>query len=168
MASTYELIASQTLGSDTASVTFSSIPQTFDDLVFKYHARSTGSGSWVTGYFFFNAGQGANPTRSGRNLFGTGSSAGSDTNPNIVMANGASTTANTFSSGEIYIPNYAGSTSKTASGSAVTENNATSAIVWQSAYLGSDTAAITTIYTEMTSGSYVTGSSFYLYGISHS
>jgi hypothetical protein len=167
MATTYELIDSVTLGSAAASIAFDSIPQTYDDLAFHYSARSTGSGAWVTGYFFFNAGQGDNPTRSARNLYGTGSAVGSDGNANIVMATGASATSNTFANGEIYIPNYTGSTSKSASGSAVTENNATTAIIWQSAYLGSSTSAITKIYTEMTSGNYAAGSSFYLYGVTH-
>jgi hypothetical protein len=42
-------IAEQALGADTASVSFTSIPQTFSALVLLFNGRSTGAGSGVTG-----------------------------------------------------------------------------------------------------------------------
>ena len=45
MANTYTLIEAQTLGSSAASVTFSSIPATYTDLIIKASTRSARSGS---------------------------------------------------------------------------------------------------------------------------
>jgi hypothetical protein len=46
---TYEPIATQTLGSDQNSITFSSIPNTYTDLVFVVQAQSTAVGSNTNG-----------------------------------------------------------------------------------------------------------------------
>jgi hypothetical protein len=49
MPRTYEPIATTTLGSDQATVTFSSIPATYTDLVFVVQAQSTQAGSGANG-----------------------------------------------------------------------------------------------------------------------
>jgi hypothetical protein len=73
MPSTYEPIATQTLGSTAASVTFSSIPSTYTDLVV------VASGTFTTGddnlCMQFNGSTGAN--YSVTNIVGDGSTAGS-------------------------------------------------------------------------------------------
>ena len=60
MASTYEKIATTTLGSATASVTFSSIPSTYTDLVLVAFASNTGSDAANTGYMQYNSDSGNN------------------------------------------------------------------------------------------------------------
>ena len=52
MPATYTLIASNTLSSAAASVTFSAIPATYTDLVLRYSARSDGAS--VDDYFSLN------------------------------------------------------------------------------------------------------------------
>jgi hypothetical protein len=54
-------------------------------------------------------------------------------------------TANTFSNGEMYIPNAFGSTYKSVSADAVAENNASTAYMAMQAGLWSSTAAINQI-----------------------
>jgi hypothetical protein len=74
-------------------------------------------------------------------------------------------TTNTFSNGELYIPSYTASQNKPVGIFAVTENNATTALMGITAGLWSNTAAITSLTLAQPSGNFVTGSSFYLYGI---
>ena len=77
MASTYEAIASQTLGSNTASVTFSSIPGTYTDLVLVI-ATSGDDASPQNIVMQFNADtSGGGSNYSYTTLWGTGSTAGS-------------------------------------------------------------------------------------------
>ena len=89
---------------------------------------------------------------------------------NYVDADSA--TANTFSSNELYIPNYTISANKPMSWAGVTENNATtnnSAVIVANASLWRNTATISSItLTAAASRNFLTGSSFYLYGISKS
>lgn len=163
MARTKRLIASQTLGSDTASVTFSSLPQTYDDLVLVVSARA--NINYVDIEFNNNA-----SNYSGRFLYGSGSSAGSGTQAKFLgVVSRETNTANTFGSLELYVPNYAGSTNKSFSATSAFETNATGAEIHAVAGLWADTSAITQIkvYPE-NAADFLTGSSFYLYGISHS
>ena len=163
MATTMKLIASQTLGGTASSVTFSSIPQTYDDLLLCVSGRSG------TNYIDveFNAnGSGY----SGRFLYGNGSSAGSGTQAKFLgVVSSTANTANTFGLIEMYVPNYAGSENKSFSATSAYETNATVAEIQVVAGLWANTSAITEIkvYPESAS-TFVTGSSFYLYGIKHS
>ena len=164
MATTCKLIAKNVLGSDTASVTFSSIPATYDDLYLVCTARTSrnDTNDWLN--LSLN---GSSSNFSARTLYGTGSSAVSGTETQYVAyATANNSTANTFGSSEIYIPNYAGSTNKSYSSSAVNEGNITATIIIVAAGLWSNTAAITSIgLASANSGNLKTGSSFYLYGI---
>lgn len=54
MANTYSFIGSTTLGSATASVIFSSIPQGFNNLVIHISANCTGSGTSISQYLRYN------------------------------------------------------------------------------------------------------------------
>ena len=75
-------------------------------------------------------------------------------------------TASTFANGEIYIPNYAGSTYKSLSADSVTETNATGAVRAFHATLWSNTAAINQItLTPDAGGNFVQYSTAYLYGV---
>jgi hypothetical protein len=65
----------------------------------------------------------------------------------------------------MYLPNYAGSTNKPGSIITITESNTATLYEHTSAVLKINTAAITSVSLLTTSGNFVTGSSFYLYGL---
>jgi hypothetical protein len=161
------LIAKNVLGSDTSSVTFSSIPATHDDLWLVCSTRSTTVATQRFLGMRFNGD--SSDVYLYRRLYGTGSAAGSDTDTLTELLTGyipaASNTADTFGSLEAYIPNYAGSANKSVSASAVTENNGSTAHISAVAGLWPDTDAITSIYLFPETGNFKSGSSFYLYGI---
>jgi hypothetical protein len=169
MANTYELIASNTVGSGgAATVTFSSIVGTYTDLVIKASLRTNRGDDAIDGLVLqFNGDTGANYTN--REIFGSGSTVGSNTAVRVGLIDGSLATSNTFSSTEIYIPNYAGSNNKSVSADSVTENNATAAYQTLDAFLWSNTSAITSILFKQSNGTaFVQYSSFYLYGIKNS
>jgi hypothetical protein len=125
-------------------------------------------------YVYFN-GNGATTSYSAVRLMSDGSAASSglttgEAGIQVLGADYSSATANTFGNQELYIPNYAGSTVKQTSNFGVAETNATSL---GSAYafgavasLFNSTAAITSVTIIPVTGNWVSGSSFYLYGIS--
>jgi hypothetical protein len=166
MPNTFELIASSTVGSGgAASIDFSSIPSTYTDLCIKLSARGTGTGTARSVLISYN---GSTASFSSRFLEGSGSSAASYTSPAQFIGNitGAGATASTFSSSDIYIPNYAGSTNKSASSDAATENNATTAFADLTASLWSSTAAITQVTLTPEAGTtFAQYSTAYLYGV---
>ena len=159
---TYIKIASVEVGAGGASsIDFSSIPATYTDLILKFTARAD---SGLTGvYIAFN---GSSSSFSGKYLEGNGSSAGSGSLARYVGTESASTsTANTFSNGEIYIPNYAGSQYKSFSADDVSENNGTTAYATLNAGLWSNTAVINQITLTITGHNFVQYSTATLYGI---
>lgn len=173
MPSTYTLISSATVGSGgAASIDFTSIPQTYTDLVVRMSLRSTGD--VVNTSIRFN---GSTSGYTMTYLTGDGSSASSGTTSGFTYfltygINASSYTSNTFASTELYIPNYTGSTNKPMSMNASTENNATTAFTSAVAHLWSNTAAITSVgisaYPWGGLNNIAQGSTAYLYGISKS
>ena len=170
---TYTLIDSEILTGSQASVTFSSIPATFTDLVVRVSAR-TDFGSLVdTIEIKFN---GATTNYSDTNI-NTNSSSGSGGSTRATgaaringfrAAVGSTATSSTFSSAEFYIPSYTASQNKPMSEFNVSENNDATAYISAVAGLWRDTAAITSIgLTPLNGPNFVSGSSFYLYGISN-
>lgn len=171
---TYQLISSVTVGSGgAATIDFSSIPQTYTDLVLKVSARSSYSNPWVSIGLKFN-GAAAGTNFSWKELDGSGSAAASGNGTGDIYAGdfvGSTATANTFSNVEIYIPNYTSSNYKSVSTDSVTENNATTAVAMLGAGLWSNTAAITSLSMRLYSGVAGTISQYstaYLYGIKNS
>ena len=169
---TYNLIASNTLSSAAASVTFSAIPGTYTDLVLRLSLRSTSTNVGIE--VIFNTGtSGLYSYTSLFNSQGTPTSL-SSTNTNNVRAIGtasSASTSNTFGSIEIYIPNYTASSNKPVSAFGTTENNnATTAYFMEAtANLFRSTSAISQIVVQNTnSDTFVSGSSFFLYGIKNS
>jgi hypothetical protein len=79
--------------------------------------------------------------------------------------NASTSTASTFSNSSFYIPNYADSNNKTVSIDSVTENNGTIAFLGLSAFLWSNTAAITTVQLRLGYGNFVQHTTATLYGI---
>jgi len=173
MASTYEFIASAS-PSGVHSVTISSIPQTYDDLLIKFSLRSNYAGGGHEGQFIFNS---VTSGYTQRLLYGTGSGVGSaspGTSSNATWTLtivGGNDTSNTFSNGEIYISNYSSTTvAKSWSSDGVTENNATGALQYLVAGNNTSTAAISslTFYAWQSFINFVSGSQIYLYGIKKS
>jgi len=169
---TYTLIASNTLSSSAASVTFSSIPSTYTDLVLRYAARSDTSTTSLN--ITLNSDTATN--YSSTYVYGDGTNAvsGRDTSvANIneaVKSNSSGSTANTFTNDEIYIPSYQASQNKPLSSFAAFEtNSATNTYVGVGAHLWRNTAAVTSIQLALAGGAnFVSGSSFFLYGIKSS
>ena len=172
MPNTYTLISSNVLTSSAASVTFSSIPATYTDLVLKYASRSDTSTTSLN--ITFNSDTATN--YSSTYLYGDGTNAvsGRDTSvANIneaVKSNASASTANTFTNNEIYIPSYTVSQNKPLSSFTAMElNSATNTYVGAGAHLWRNTAAVSSIQLALAGGAnFVSGSSFYLYGIKNS
>ena len=170
MAATYELIESVVLGSAAATVTFSGIPGTFDDLAVLVSARSTRTSTVANAEFYLN---GSSTGQSFRYIisFTSTVSSGSNTGNFPFKISAASTTANTFASMEIYIPNYAGATSKSLSATNVFSSNSSSDYNFERGILAglrSSTDAITSItftHRVLDDANYASGSTFHLYGI---
>ena len=172
MANTYTLIQAQTLASSAASVTFSSIPATYTDLVLRVSSRTDAVTANDNLQVTFNSDSATNYSMT--RLTGTGSAASSLNASNQTFArvgwtDGNTATASTFGSMEVYIPSYLVSQNKPFSSFAVSEQNATAANMDAIADLWRNTAAITSLnIISNNSGNLLTGSSFYLYGIKNS
>ena len=158
-----QIIQHQELASAQASITFSSIPQTFTDLYLVFSIRQDSSGV-NQALIEFNS---SSSNFSFRVLEGSGSAASSGSNVfNYAgLVQGSASTSNTFASNSMYIPNYTSSAAKSFSTDAVTENNATAAFQHLVASLWNNTAAINSIAIKPASGNLVQYSSATLYGI---
>lgn len=170
MANTYTLISSNVLSSSAASVTFSAIPATYTDLVVRTSTRDdradtqnaiemTLNGNTSNVYSLTRLGGDGTNTSSAR----TSSQAFAQ----IYYENSTNSTVSTFTSSEFYIPSYLVSQNKPISTVTMTERNLTEAFIHATAVLFSSTTAISSFTLAPTSASFVSGSSFYLYGISN-
>jgi len=170
--STYNLIASQVVGSGGASaITFSSIPQTYTDLLLKISARMAPN---TTGEYIQMSFNGVTTNLSSKILYGYTTNASSYNESSVLALGifpGVGTTSNTFGTSETYIPNYTSSNYKSVSTDEVSENNSSStnaAYQYLIAGLWSSTAAITSITLSAQTTSILQYSTFYLYGIKNS
>lgn len=161
---TYTQIASTTLGSSAASVTFSSIPSTYTDLVivsFSANTAINGNGQGIR----FNSDTATNYSKT--YLYGDGTSAVSGrgtSQTNISISNLPISSTGVFAATVTNIQNYSNATTyKTVLSRGGGANTGNLVI----AYVGTwrSTAAITTIDLINDSGSFITGSTFNLYGI---
>ena len=170
MANTFELIQAFTVSTPANSITLSSIPATYTDLVLETSLRTDRAD------YGDNVGLQFNSSTSGysdRRLYGYGTGAGSDSGSSTYLrcsrVDAALNTASTFSNGSIYIPNYAGSTNKSVSIDNVYENNASgNAYCEMYAGLWSNTAAINSIKLYLVDAgvlNFVANSTVYLYGV---
>ena len=167
MADTYTLISSVTVGAGGAAyIEFTGIPTSYTDLCVKWSGRGD-NGSARDAYISFN---GTTTGFSYRSLIGNGATASSANASNglIGIFDGSVPTANTFSNGEFYIPNYQASTNKSISGDSATENNGTTAYAYLTATLSTNTSVISSLRLTPDSGNFVQYSTAYLYGIKNS
>jgi hypothetical protein len=161
MATTYEPIATQTLGSSASSVTFSSISGIYTDIILVCNPITAVTTGQIA--IRLNGDTGTNYSRT--ILWGNGSAAGSYRNTNENYAyTGYYTNLWTNPTTVIFnINNYSNATTnKTILGRSSNAGEASMASVnlWRS------TAAITSIQLTISGGSsYSTGSTFTLYGI---
>jgi hypothetical protein len=169
MATTYEAIATVTVGSGgAATIDFTSIPATYTDLCLVSSVRTSRGAYHESLTMTFN---GASTNRTNRRLYGDGATPNStsDTLMYGSQASGSTATASTFGSSTIYIPNYTSSNNKSSSEEGVSENNATNAFAELNANLWSSTAVINQItLTPENSGTIQQYSTATLYGIKNS
>lgn len=175
MANTYTLIQAQTLASSAATVTFSSIPATYTDLVLRCSTRDTvaGAGNGSLALTF----NGIATNYHSIFIRGNGSAAASSSGgggvttyidaANGITADSAGNTASTFANTEIYVPSYLVSQNKPVSTFSVSENNSATAFLGAAAGIWANNAAITSLIMAATTA-FDIGSSFYLYGIKNS
>ncbi len=146
---TMTLVSTVTVGAGgSSSITFSAIAGTATDLLLVYSLRSNrASADNDNPMVNFNSDTGSN--YSIRWLRGNGSAASSFGTTTTFLYGGNTTatvsTASTFANAQMYIPNYAGSTSKSISIDSVNENNDITAYASINAGLWTGTAAITSI-----------------------
>jgi hypothetical protein len=172
MAATYKLIASQTLSTNAANVTFNSIPSTYTDLVLRVSGRDTYTNT-ADAILYLQINSSSTQAYSDTVLYANHSNVNSyrNTIPNNTGTenygtSAASATANAFGSLEIYIPNYAGSTKKMfySFGTPETIGRTLTFGMGISASLSSITDPITQLVVKP-SVNFVAGSTFYLYGV---
>ena len=166
MANTFVKIAAVTVGSGgAANIDFTSIPSTYTDLCLKVSSRLSGTDTPVSVRF-----NGSTSNFSWKRIYGSGASVSSQSGTDTYWfyTDTSAQTSNTFGSGEIYIPNYAGSTNKSVSSESLTENNATTAEAFIVAALWSNTAAINQITLVPLTGNFTQYSTATLYGIKNS
>lgn len=159
MAATYDPIATQTLGSSATSVTFSSIPSTYTDLVLVYSAQNNASSANVT-TMRFNGDTGTN--YSDTYMYGNGTSAatGRDTNQSVMSAGDIpGTTGSTWSANIINVMNYSNTTTNK---TAIMRHN-TNGVTVASVGLWRSTSAINSI--TLIANTFSAGSTFSLFGI---
>jgi hypothetical protein len=154
---TYEAIATQTLGSAAASVTFSSIPQTYTDLMLIIIGNAGGS---TSASMRFNSDTGTN--YSNTYAQGDGSGVGNFRDVNVT-SNWAGSFYNTTtpSTAKHSIMNYANTTTFKSS---IIRADYGIGFTVIAAQLWRNTAAITSI-TLATGANFSTGATFSLYGI---
>jgi hypothetical protein len=177
MANTYFAVAKQVLASPSSSVTFSSIPQTYNDLIIRVSAHSTygstldylvtrlngdSSSNYTMLQFYGN-----DPSVGAAALY-TG---GSTYMPNIqIPTDGINTLY--FNTMELYLPKYTAASQKqfrvwNSSPAPTSTSTATQISAMGHYYTG--TSAISSIsFAPLNGSNFGTGSSFYIYGINNS
>lgn len=162
---TMTLVSTVTVGAGgAASIEFTGIPQTGQDLMVVLSGRVTAAVVAADLFFYINNSN----TGVVRWLRGTGSVAESKNYTNTLDVwsgtNGASSTTNTFSSASYYFSNYTSTTTKSFSIDQVTENNATES--YQNIVAGSFATSSPITALKFADGTYAQYSTASLYTIS--
>ena len=164
---TYDLIASQTLGSAAASITFSSIPSTYTDLRLVLTATATTSSGNV--FLVLNGDSSALYSRTfilGQGTSATSSQATGQPNFNLISNNGMIATYPSLYSVDMF--SYTGSTYKTVLYSSSEDENSGNAnsSVSRAVGLYRSTNAITSLTLSTDTGiNFAIGTTAQLYGI---
>lgn len=162
------LISTTTVSTPVASITLSSLPQTYTDLLIVVSPRSDSASTALNLLMQFNGDTGANYAY--KYLRGSGATVGvgGGTGQTSILANsvvpGSTATANTFGNITYTIPNYAGSLSKMVLNNGVSENNAATSYQTLNGGAWTSTAAITSI-AFTTTGNFVANTVVSVYGV---
>jgi hypothetical protein len=166
MTATYENIATTTLGSNQASVTFSTISGSFTDLVLVASGRSNNAANTDTYLMTFNGDTANNYSRT--RLLGNGSSAssaGRSNAPNIDFEgiSGNNAASGVFSLATVALQNYSNTTTNK---TVLIRGNDANGTVLATVGLYRSSSAITSITLAPSNGTQIlSGSTFTLYGI---
>lgn len=162
MPTTYEPIATTTLGSAAASITFSSIPATYTDLRVVLVCTAT-----TNAYPKFRLNGDTSSNYSSTNVLGTGAATNSqyEQNDDGIRINGNIPVTTNPSLNTVDLFSYAGSTYKTTLNVAANDKNG-SGVTVSTVGLWRNTAAITsiTLY-DLTSLTFAAGTTATIYGI---
>lgn len=170
MATTFVKIASVTVSTSTsATIDFQNIPATYTDLCLVASVRTDKAGTTINGVEVRLNNDSTSGNYTARRLYGSGTSAVSDTNNlHPIFATAANSTASVFGNNQVYIPNYTSSNYKSMSAEAVNENNATEAYQGLIARLWSNTSVVNRITLVPEGANFVQYSTATLYGIKSS
>jgi hypothetical protein len=174
MANTLIPIQTITATGSASSITFTNIPQNYTDLVVKLSIRCQRASVSATALSMRVNGD-TTQTYNMKLLLGTGSTGidnltySSRNDLVIGYMQGATGTASTFSSIDVYLPNYTSGVAKSISGDFTVEQNATVATCGITAGNWTGTAAITSLtFFDIGGGSNITqNSTATLYGVSN-
>ena len=163
-------IYTQILTGGAGSAVFNNIPQTFTDLKIVVTQRNGSSNVAENLAFRFDSGS---SIYSNTVIYGSGTGTASSRSSNQpfisytagMFINGGTSTANTFASYEVYVPNYTSNQFKQFTIDSVTENNAAEAYSSLSAGLYRSTLPIQTLYVQGYSAVMSNNSTITIYGI---
>jgi hypothetical protein len=159
MPATYEPISTETVsGTSTSTVTFSSIPQTYTDLVLVINGQTSAN---VDIFVRFNSDTATN--YSFTTLRGDGSAASSARNSNATSLGIIS--GNPSSGFSTYITNIFNYTNATTFKTSITRTNTNDRVGAIVGLWRATPAAVTTVQVRVDSGYFIANSTFTLYGI---
>lgn len=162
---TYEPIATTTLGSATGTVTFSSIPGSYTDLILISNIKSNTTAQ--SSLLFSCNGVETGGLYSGTMLYGTGSAAGSNRTSNqdygTILRNGGLSASSTVM--QPFITQFMNYSNTTTFKTVLSRSNVSDTVVEASASLFRSTSAITSIRIFANTNGFAIGSTFTLYGI---
>jgi hypothetical protein len=157
MTATYEKIATTTLGTDSATVTFSSITSSYTDLIVILNATTNAE---INLTCQFNGDTGSNYSFTYFLGPGSGSESGNNFNQSHIVTGGFK--GGTIGTQILQINNYSNATTyKTL----ISRTNGSDKFVAIYTGLWRNTSAISSLTMGTTSSTYATGSTFTLYGI---
>jgi hypothetical protein len=163
---TYTLIASNTLGSAAADVTFSSIPGTYTDLLLVMNAQSVQATTYDNAIIQFNSDTASNYSRTRLNGYSAGAVSERSINATshlIGPLTGTSFSSSIFSPSLTNILDYANTTTNK---TALWRSNSQDGYVQAGVGLWRSTSAITSIkISTLSASNLASGSTFKLYGI---
>jgi hypothetical protein len=178
MANTYNVIASQTLSTSSSSIVFSAIPQTYSDLILRITARTTTSSTNLD-WFYLTASGDTTAIYSWVRILSNGGTGSANRNNSVTpVVSGASyfgyvqgdgTTANSFSSTEMYFADYTNTSYRKQVQIFTQTTNAVNTTSYTSQHANYiDFATAITSITLNTQTSFASGSTFVLHGIKNS